>query len=216
MNTMPRRPSRRPVITTPPPTRSWHFDANAGVLRWGNGGEAGDLRGGASLALLGAAFVLACVLPCFLITEALLAAVAALRHTPYTAFGGWSDPLFWLPVLGTAGMAALLLFTLSLGATIEACEFDARGRTLTYTEARAGRRPRINIVPLGAVLSVRPRLMSSHATDGDFAVALRQSNGRIVEISLGRGTPLVALRSHARWLKTLLADRVQPTLQLDL
>ena len=216
MNTMPRRPYRRPAIATPPPTQSWHFDANAGVLRWASGGQASGLGGGATLALLGTAFVLACVLPCFLITEVLLAAVAALRHTPYTAFGGWSEPLYWLPVLGTAAMAALLIFILSLAATIEACEFDARSQTLKYTETRPGRRPRINIVPLGAVLSVRPRLMSSHATDGDFAVTLRQPNGRTVEISLARGTPLATLRSHAQWLKTLLADRVEPTLQLDL
>jgi len=205
------------AILNPAPPQFWSFNPATDVLHWrdGNGEDAATLRSGAMMALIAAVFVLVCVFPVYLLTELLLAASAGLRGVPYVLFSHWSDPVLWLPLLGTAALAASMLFTLSLGATVVACEFDARNQTLRYTESRAGRRARSTVVPFDAILSVRPRLMSSHATAGDFEVTLRDPRGKVVSKSMGRGTELVVLRTHARWLKGMLAERVEPTLQLD-
>ena len=204
-----------PLPAAPPISSLWHFDPDAGVLRWHASEKPATLRGCAIVALGAAGFTLACVLPVCLLSELLIIAVEALRGRPYAAFSYWNELYFWTPILGTAALVWLITFCLMLGKQVRVCEFNAHSRTLSYTESGPGRRTRSHLVPFDGIVSMRPRLMSGNATSGAFEIHLREAGGAAAQKDIGRDTPLTELRLYAQWLKGMLAERVEPTLQLD-
>ena len=201
-----------PVIDA---SRGWSGNLTADRSSWHQNDGPPNFRDVGAIVLISAALVFGCVLAAYLLTEGLLLASEKLLGRHYIAFSLWSDPVIWIPVLGAAGITALLLTFLSAVPLVVSFDFDIRNRTLVYTESRLGRSPRMSVVPFESIVSVRPRLLTTYATDGDFEITLCQSEGHAVTKHMGRGIPLVALLAHADWLKSALGDRVEPTLQLD-
>ena len=167
------------------------------------------------LVLLAPGLIMAIVIaPVLLLTALLLAAAAWMRGSAIPPIAPGQELLLLSALVMGAGLlsGAFML----MRPQVTCFEFDAPSRVLRYEDRWLGLLQRRTEVPFDAISSVRPVLMQPYALDGHFEVQLQQTGSSGDKtLWLGNSLPLAEMRTHAAWLRTVLDDRVQPTLQHD-
>ena len=151
--------------------------------------------------------MLAIVLPVLLVTELLVTVVAWIKGIAYTPFGYWIEPEMLIILGPIAGLGMVFGAGVLMHAKLTCFEFDAQAQVLRYQRRRLGMQLRMKEVPFEAIRSVRPVLMRSYEVEGHFEVRV-QRPGQAEAKALW-------LRTHAAWLRPLLDEAVQSTLQHD-
>lgn len=160
--------------------------------------------------------MLAIVLPVLLVTELLVTVVAWIKGIAYTPFGYWIEPEMLIILGPIAGLGMVFGAGVLMQAQLTCFEFDAEARVLRYQQRRPGMQLHMTEVPFEAILSVRPVLMESYAVEGHFEVRVQwPGQAEAQALRLGDRIPIAEMRTHAAWLRTVLDEAVESTLQYD-
>ncbi len=145
-----------------------------------------------------------------------LASLASLANgvNPFP-FDVFADPVIWVPLFGTSGLAGLMLLVATSRKTIIAFSFDSETRQLSHVETAPLRKPRTIVVPFEAIRSVTPTALTSYATAGYLSVVTRLPRQDEKSLWLGNDIPVETLQEHCAWLSRYLGDRVHPLLRQD-
>ena len=195
--------------------RQWHGTLSATVCTWREQPNISNV----STALLAASgvFLLTLVVlaPVYLLGLGLAGLAALSKGQNPLLSSVLSDPVLWLPVVGSSAVTGLLTLLLLARSYVVAFRFDSATAQFEYIENRCFLGPTTRRVPFESIVEVVPTVLSTFATSGHFNVNTRAPGGHETSLWLGNDIPLASLEAHGAWLATHLGKRVRPVLRLD-
>ncbi|WP_123344116.1 hypothetical protein [Pseudomonas brassicacearum] len=159
--------------------------------------------------------VLLFTLPFYGVALLLITLVEAVKGLPLTYAQTLTEPTFFVPLIGTALMAAgMLSFGISSSA-VTAFSFDEARQQLTFTQTRRLGKAIERQVPFSDILWISAYVLSSYGRSGHFQIGFVGPKGKFLKCHLGRDFPVAEMEFHIVWLKGLIGERISDICWLD-